>query len=262
MLPRQNCCSAISCLRAACARPKPREKGVSVEDHATHLLVHGTLHLLGYDHADEAGAADMEAREGPGAGAARDRRSLSGRGLMATHHDDEGGSRLWRGMRHLLFGDDSEPTLRDQIEEAIEEAEDARPVAGDLTPVRADDAAQPAAFRRPHRGRHMRDPRRHHRRALDDQLRGAGPRLRRRRPQPPAGLSATASIRSSAWSTSRTCSCANVDAEPRPLDDRADARAAVRARIDGRDRAARADARRAHPPRPSWSTNSAAPKGW
>ena len=53
---------------------------------------------------------------------------------MATHHDDEGGSRLWRGMRHLLFGDDSEPTLRDQIEEAIEEAEDPRPVAGDLTP--------------------------------------------------------------------------------------------------------------------------------
>jgi CBS domain containing-hemolysin-like protein len=53
---------------------------------------------------------------------------------MATHHDDEGGSRLWRGMRHLLFGDDSEPTLRDQIEEAIEEAEESRPVAGDLTP--------------------------------------------------------------------------------------------------------------------------------
>jgi len=52
---------------------------------------------------------------------------------MATRHDD-GGSRLWRGMRHLIFGDDAEPTLRDQIEEAIEEAEDARPVAGDLSP--------------------------------------------------------------------------------------------------------------------------------
>jgi CBS domain containing-hemolysin-like protein len=37
-------------------------------------------------------------------------------------------------MRHLIFGDDAEPTLRDQIEEAIEEAEDARPVAGDLSP--------------------------------------------------------------------------------------------------------------------------------
>lgn len=39
------------------------EKGVSFEDHATHLLVHGTLHLLGYDHHDERDAADMEARE-------------------------------------------------------------------------------------------------------------------------------------------------------------------------------------------------------
>jgi probable rRNA maturation factor len=39
------------------------EKGVSVEHHATHLLVHGTLHLLGYDHHDDAEAADMEARE-------------------------------------------------------------------------------------------------------------------------------------------------------------------------------------------------------
>jgi probable rRNA maturation factor len=39
------------------------DKGVTVEQHATHLLVHGTLHLLGYDHHDEAEAADMEARE-------------------------------------------------------------------------------------------------------------------------------------------------------------------------------------------------------
>jgi probable rRNA maturation factor len=39
------------------------EKGVSVQDHATHLLVHGTLHLLGYDHHDDAAAAEMEARE-------------------------------------------------------------------------------------------------------------------------------------------------------------------------------------------------------
>jgi len=53
---------------------------------------------------------------------------------MATHSDDEGGSRIWRGVRHLIFGDESEPTLRDQIEEVIEEAEGARPVTGDLTP--------------------------------------------------------------------------------------------------------------------------------
>jgi probable rRNA maturation factor len=39
------------------------DKGISVEQHATHLLVHGTLHLLGYDHHDDEQAADMEARE-------------------------------------------------------------------------------------------------------------------------------------------------------------------------------------------------------
>ena len=39
------------------------DKGVSVEQHAMHLLVHGTLHLLGYDHHEDGQAADMEARE-------------------------------------------------------------------------------------------------------------------------------------------------------------------------------------------------------
>lgn len=39
------------------------EKGVTFEQHATHLLIHGTLHLLGYDHHDVDEAADMEARE-------------------------------------------------------------------------------------------------------------------------------------------------------------------------------------------------------
>jgi probable rRNA maturation factor len=39
------------------------DKGVSVEQHATHLIVHGTLHLLGYDHHGDAEAADMERRE-------------------------------------------------------------------------------------------------------------------------------------------------------------------------------------------------------
>lgn len=39
------------------------QKGVRFEDHATHLLAHGTLHLLGYDHHDDDAAADMEARE-------------------------------------------------------------------------------------------------------------------------------------------------------------------------------------------------------
>jgi len=37
------------------------EKGVAVETHAAHLIVHGTLHLLGYDHeTSEADADEME----------------------------------------------------------------------------------------------------------------------------------------------------------------------------------------------------------
>ena len=39
------------------------DKGVPLEDHAAHLMVHGTLHLLGYDHMDDDSAADMEGRE-------------------------------------------------------------------------------------------------------------------------------------------------------------------------------------------------------
>ena len=55
---------------------------------------------------------------------------------MASRNEpeDEGGSRLWRGMRALLFGDEHEATLRDQIEEAIDEAEGSRPKRGDLSP--------------------------------------------------------------------------------------------------------------------------------
>jgi CBS domain containing-hemolysin-like protein len=52
---------------------------------------------------------------------------------MATQ--PENGSRLWRGMRTLLFGDDGSITLRDQIEEAIDEADDARQKQGDLSPL-------------------------------------------------------------------------------------------------------------------------------
>jgi probable rRNA maturation factor len=37
------------------------DKGIKVETHAAHLLVHGALHLLGYDH--ETGDEDAEAME-------------------------------------------------------------------------------------------------------------------------------------------------------------------------------------------------------
>jgi probable rRNA maturation factor len=39
------------------------DKAIPIDAHAAHLLVHGTLHLLGYDHHDDAAASDMEARE-------------------------------------------------------------------------------------------------------------------------------------------------------------------------------------------------------
>lgn len=48
--------------RETCAR-EADEKGISIPDHATHLIVHGTLHLVGYDHIDDAGAGAMEALE-------------------------------------------------------------------------------------------------------------------------------------------------------------------------------------------------------
>jgi len=52
---------------------------------------------------------------------------------MASRHDDDGGSSLWRGMRSLIFGGDREPNLRDQIEDAIDEADETSPEPGDLT---------------------------------------------------------------------------------------------------------------------------------
>jgi CBS domain containing-hemolysin-like protein len=45
-------------------------------------------------------------------------------------------SGIWRGLRNLLFGDGGEETLRDRIEDAIDEhEEDARTPAGDLAAI-------------------------------------------------------------------------------------------------------------------------------
>jgi len=45
-----------------CAR-EAAEKNISIEDHAAHLIVHGTLHLLGYDHMEDREAEAMESIE-------------------------------------------------------------------------------------------------------------------------------------------------------------------------------------------------------
>ncbi|HBZ17240.1 MAG TPA: rRNA maturation RNase YbeY [Pantoea sp.] len=39
------------------------EQGKTVEAHWAHMVVHGTLHLLGYDHIDDDEAEEMEALE-------------------------------------------------------------------------------------------------------------------------------------------------------------------------------------------------------
>lgn len=46
-----------TCAREACDQGKP------LADHVTHLLVHGVLHLLGYDHVRDKDAALMEGLE-------------------------------------------------------------------------------------------------------------------------------------------------------------------------------------------------------
>ena len=44
-------------------RREARAEGKSFADHTAHLLVHGTLHLLGLDHLKPREAAEMEAHE-------------------------------------------------------------------------------------------------------------------------------------------------------------------------------------------------------
>ena len=45
------------------------------------------------------------------------------------------GRSFWGGLRAALFGEEQEATLRDQIEEAIDESEDEAPKFGDLSHV-------------------------------------------------------------------------------------------------------------------------------
>jgi probable rRNA maturation factor len=50
-------------LAAGLCAEEAADKDVSVATHATHLIVHGLLHLLGYDHQGDAEAEAMEAIE-------------------------------------------------------------------------------------------------------------------------------------------------------------------------------------------------------
>jgi len=52
----------IAVAQETCAR-EAAEEGKSLDDHVRHLIVHGVLHLLGYDHTDDEEADEMEATE-------------------------------------------------------------------------------------------------------------------------------------------------------------------------------------------------------
>lgn len=52
----------IAIASGVCFR-EAREKGIAPADHVRHLLVHGFLHLHGYDHQADAEAEEMEAIE-------------------------------------------------------------------------------------------------------------------------------------------------------------------------------------------------------
>jgi probable rRNA maturation factor len=48
---------------ASVANAEARQGGKSMDEHWAHLVIHGTLHLLGYDHLNEVDATEMEGLE-------------------------------------------------------------------------------------------------------------------------------------------------------------------------------------------------------
>ena len=56
-----------------------RSEGKTLKDHLSHLVVHGVLHLMGFDHEDDREAALMEAMEC---------RVLAGLGIAAPYDDE------------------------------------------------------------------------------------------------------------------------------------------------------------------------------
>lgn len=66
--------------RGICAA-EAEAKSVDIAAHAAHLIVHGALHLLGYDH--ETGAEDAEAME------EAERRALAAMGIADPYHVTE-----------------------------------------------------------------------------------------------------------------------------------------------------------------------------
>ncbi len=65
-----------------------REQGKSIAAHYAHLVVHGVLHLQGYDHESDADASIMEKRES---------QIVAGLGYADPYKKDEGGKMKTKG---------------------------------------------------------------------------------------------------------------------------------------------------------------------
>ena len=234
--------------RGVCAA-EAAEKAIPIEDHAAHLIVHGTLHLLGYDHETMTRAADMEAREvralarlgiadplpriaddgdanldeGRLSAVARDAH-LDVRRRWRNHaaRPDRGSDRRSRAKRRSRG--DLLPLERQMLRNLLDFGDR---TAGEVAVTRGDIIAVP----------------------VDDQLRRARPP---RSPRP-----ATAACRSIGEASTTVIGMIHIKdvfiadrrSEPRPHHRRAAAHALVRPRIDGRARIAGADARQRDPPR-------------
>ena len=58
-----------------------REQNIALQDHVSHLVVHGVLHLLGFDHAEDKAAERMENLE---------RTALASLGIADPYAEEEG----------------------------------------------------------------------------------------------------------------------------------------------------------------------------
>ena len=87
-------------------------------------MVHGTLHLLGYDHVTTTAPPTWRRAKCKALARLGIADPYVGDLLMATRHDDDGGSRPVARHARADLRRRREPTLRDQIEEAIDEADD------------------------------------------------------------------------------------------------------------------------------------------
>ncbi len=60
-VPLKALCDLVIC--APVVAREAREQGKGLEAHWAHMVVHGCLHLVGFDHADDSQAAEMEPLE-------------------------------------------------------------------------------------------------------------------------------------------------------------------------------------------------------